>query len=72
MSAKKPDPSMIAAHSRSIVDKGSVMHKTALDALHKIARNLRSEFCASEEELEPIAQLISELSSRSTRKQATS
>jgi hypothetical protein len=57
----KPDAARIADHSKAIFCEGFVLRETALGAFDQIFGNLRREFRLSDEELEPIIQLIIEI-----------
>jgi hypothetical protein len=61
MGAGGPDISKIAEHSEALLRARMVTRETALEALHQIAENLRSEFKVSDQELTPISRLIAEL-----------
>jgi hypothetical protein len=57
----KVDVREIAAHSRALLGSGLVTRPIVLSALRQIKDGLKREFKFSDERLEPIRQLITEL-----------
>ena len=53
--------SVYKPNTRAAFPARMVTRETALEALHQIAENLRSEFKVSDQELTPISRLIAEL-----------
>jgi hypothetical protein len=61
MAPARPDAAQIATHTRSLIATGQVRRETALEGLELLANDVRSKYRFTDEELQPILELISEL-----------